>query len=90
MMKLCEQPAFHNIDQDFVNHLQFTLDSAVCKSAVEVLGLLMAISNEANKKNIPLTPDMQKTLLQYFKTRLPKNQRGQFEAVMKVLSSKLP
>lgn len=87
-MKLSENPAFQGVDQDFVNHLETILTSANYKSSVEVLGLLMAISNEANQKNIPFTPEMQATLLQYFKNQLPKNQRGQFEAIVKMLSSK--
>ena len=76
-MKLSESPAFKNVDPDFVARLEGILATATYKSGVEVLGLLMAISNEANQKNIPFTPEMQTTLLQYFKNQLPKNQRGQ-------------
>ena len=87
-MKLSESPAFKNVDPDFVARLEGILATATYKSGVEVLGLLMAISNEANQKNIPFTPEMQTTLLQYFKNQLPKNQRGQFEAIIKMFGSK--
>ncbi|WP_410497191.1 hypothetical protein QTL86_10845 [Cellulosilyticum sp. ST5] len=87
-MKLSENPAFQGVDQDFVSRLETILSSANYKSNVEVLGLLMAISNEANQKNIPFTPEMQLAILQYFKNQLPKNQRGQFDALVKMLSSK--
>ena len=87
-MKISESPAFKNVDPEFVTHLENTLATANNKNSVEVLGLLMAISNEANQKNIPLTPEMQSTLLQYFKNQLPKNQRGQFEAILKMFTAK--
>lgn len=88
LMKLSENPVFNGIDSDFMNRLDTILSSANYKSSVEILGLLMAISNEANQKNIPFTPEMQLAVLQYFKNQLPKNQRGQFEALVKMLSSK--
>lgn len=87
-MDLAKHPAFAGVSPDFVHTLQQTLDSTKCKSPIEVLGLLMAVSNEANRLNIPLTAEMQQALLEYFKMQLPKNQRGQFEAVIKMLSSK--
>lgn len=87
-MKLSENPAFKGIDQDFINRLEVILSGANYKNSVEVLGLLMAISNEANQKNIPFTPEMQSAVLQYFKSQLPKNQRGQFEALIKMFASK--
>ncbi len=87
-MKLSENPVFQGIDPDFISRLETILSSATYKSSVEVLGLLMAISNEANQKNIPFTPEMQLAILQYFKSQLPKNQRGQFESIVKMLASK--
>lgn len=87
-MKLTENPAFKGIDPDFMSRLEAILSGANYKNSVEVLGLLMAISNEANQKNIPFTPEMQSAVLQYFKSQLPKNQRGQFEALIKMFTSK--
>lgn len=87
-MKLSSTPAFKDVDSEFVSRLENSLNNANYKNSVEVLGLLMQISNEANKRNIPFTPEMQTTLLTYFKNQLPKNQRGQFEAILKMFNSK--
>lgn len=87
-MKLSSTPAFKNVDPDFVSRLESTLSSANYKNSIEVLGLLMQITNEANQRNIPFTPEMQTTLLTYFKNQLPRNQRSQFESILKMFSSK--
>lgn len=87
-MDLMHHPAFADVDQDFVTGLQKTLNSISYKSDVEVIGLLMAISNDANRRNIKFTPDMQVALLEYLKSRLPVNKRGQFESLIKMLVSK--
>ena len=87
-MKLSSTPAFKNVDPDFVSRLESTLSSANYKNSIEVLGLLMQITNEANQRNIPFTPEMQTTLLTYFKNQLPRNQRAQFDAMLKMFSSK--
>ncbi len=87
-MKLSSTPAFKNVDPSFVSKLETTLNSANYKNSIEVIGVLMQISNEANQKNIPFTPEMQTTLLTYFKNQLPKNQRGQFDAILKMFTSK--
>lgn len=87
-MKLSSTPAFKDVDPDFVSRLESTLSSANYKNSIEVLGLLMQITNEANQRNIPFTPEMQTTLLTYFKNQLPRNQRSQFESILKMFNSK--
>lgn len=86
-MNLCEHPAFKNIDPNFVRHIENTLAHSSSKSSIEVLGLLMAINNEASKRNINFTPEMQDVLLQFFKSTLPRHQRAQFDAILKTLSN---
>ena len=86
-MDLLTHPAFSNADQEFLVYLQKTLSSLTYKSDIEVIATLMAISNEANKKNIKFIPEMQLVLLEYFKNRLPLNKRHQFEAMIKTFTS---
>lgn len=88
-MNLSEHPAFAGIDQDFVTSLQKTINALSYKSDMEVIATLMSISNEANKKGIKFTSDMQLALLEHLKKRLPINKRSQFEAMIKMLSSKV-
>lgn len=83
-MNLSTHPAFRNVDPAFVNNLQQTLASSSYKSELEIIGALMAISNEAKAKNITMTSEMQVALLDYFKGRLPVNKRAQFDAVLKM------
>lgn len=86
-MDLAQHPAFIGVDSEFLISLQKTLSTLTYKSDIEVIGTLMAISNEANKKNVQFTSDMQLALLEYLKSRLPVNKRGQFEAMIKMLAS---
>ena len=86
-MDLMNHPAFKNVDPIFLSTLQKNLSSLAYKSDIEAFGVLMSISNEAKKRNITLTHDMQIALLQYLKSRLPISKRGQFDAMIKLLSS---
>lgn len=81
-MRLSEHPAFSQADPKLINDIQKTLDSGSCKNSMEAVQKLMLISQEINKKNIKFTPEMQSVLLDYFKNRLPKNQRAQFTMVL--------
>nr|WP_302598637.1 hypothetical protein [uncultured Cellulosilyticum sp.] len=86
-MDLLNHPAFANADKSFLIYLQKTLNTLTYKSDIEVIATLMAISNEANKKNVQFTPEMQIALLEYLKGRLPVNKRHQFEAMIKTFTS---
>lgn len=86
-MDLVNHPAFANADKSFLTYLQNTLTSLTYKSDIEVIATLMAISNEAHKKNVQFTPEMQVALLDYLKKRLPANKRHQFEAMIKTFTS---
>lgn len=88
-MDLITHPAFSALDTNFVNTLQKTLNSLSNKSDLEVLGTLMAISNEAQQKNIILTPEMQAALLEYLKNRMPTDKRAQFEAILSFMMSQM-
>ena len=86
-MDLISHPAFAHADKDFLIYLQKTLSTLTYKSDIEVIGTLMAITNEATKKNIQFTPEMQIVLLEYLKNRLPLNKRHQFDAIIKTFTS---
>ncbi len=88
-MDLVNHPAFASTDKSFLIYLQKTLSSLTYKSDIEVIATLMAISNEANKKNVQFTPDMQVALLEYLKIRLPINKRHQFEAMIKTFTASM-
>ncbi|WP_054741213.1 hypothetical protein [Cellulosilyticum ruminicola] len=88
-MDLVNHPAFANTDKSFLIYLQKTLSTLTYKSDIEVIATLMAISNEASKKNVHFTPDMQVALLEYLKSRLPVNKRHQFEAMIKTFTTSM-
>ncbi len=81
-MNLVTHPAFSHIDPSFLQTLQKTIDYTNGKSEIEMLGTLMAISNEAKKKNIRFTSEMQSALLDCLKSRLPVTKRKQFDAFL--------
>ena len=88
-MDLTKHPAFAGVDQDFLSTLQGTINSLSYKSDIEIIGTLMGISNEAKKKNVNFTPEMQAALLDYLKKRIPVNKRAQFEVFVSMLTSKM-
>lgn len=88
-MDLAKHPAFEGVDKDFLATLQSTINSLSYKSDIEIIGTLMAISNEAKKKNVNFTQDMQVALLDYLKMRIPPNKRAQFEALVSMLTAKM-
>lgn len=81
-MRLSEHPAFSHIDIQFVNHIQKVLDTGTCKNGLEAVQKLMVISEEIERKHIQFTPEMQMVILEYFKNRLPKSQKGQFDTII--------
>ncbi|WP_070000825.1 hypothetical protein [Cellulosilyticum sp. I15G10I2] len=88
-MDLMNHPAFKGVDQGFLSTLQGTINSLSYKSDIEIIGTLMAVSNEAKKKNVNFTPDMQAALLDHLKSRIPVNKRAQFEAFVSLMTSKM-
>jgi len=88
-MDLRKHPAFKDVDRDFLTTLQGTINSSSSKSDIEVFGTIMAISNEAKKKNINFTPEMQGALLENLKTRIPANKHAQFDAFISLIISKM-
>lgn len=88
-MDLIKHPAFYEVDQEFLGNLQGILGNLKGKSEIEIIATLMAVSNEAKKKNVTFTPEMQSALLDYLKTMIPVNKRAQFEAFVSVLAAKM-
>ncbi len=88
-MDLIKHPAFKEVDHEFITSLEKTISSVSGKSDIEVIGTLMAISNEANKKNVQFTSDMQIALLEYLKSRIPAHKQPQFEALVSLIASKM-
>lgn len=88
-MDLMKHPAFEGVDREFLATLQGIINSLSQKSDIEIIGTLMAISNEAKKKDINFTPAMQTALLNYLKKRIPVNKRAQFEVFVSMLTSKM-
>lgn len=88
-MKLSEDPAFRNVDPDFVTHLEHTINSLRGKTDIELIGSLMTIANEAKKRNVTLTPQMQVALMDYLKQKLPPSKRSKFDALIQMMSSQL-
>ncbi|PHV70913.1 hypothetical protein CS063_07785 [Sporanaerobium hydrogeniformans] len=88
-MNLSTHPAFSHVDPNFLQTLQKTIDHTSGKSELEMLGTMMAISNEAKKKNISFTPEMQTALLDYLKSHLPVAKRKQFDAFLSMFLSKM-
>jgi len=88
-MNLIKHPAFADVNPEFLASLQNTIDTASKKGDLEMVGTLMAISNEAKKKNIHFTPAMQVALLEYLKSKIPANKHSQFDAFLSMVLSKM-
>lgn len=84
-MRLSEHPAFSQVDVQFMNRIQKVLDTGTYKNGMEAIQKLMTISQEIERNQITFTPEMQSVLLEYFKNRLPKNQRSQFGAILSMV-----
>lgn len=88
-MKLSEHPAFKSVDSGFVSHLEHTINSLSGKTDIELIGSLMSIANEAKKRNVTLTSDMQLAFMEYLKQKLPHSKRNKFDALINMMSSQL-
>ena len=85
-MKLYDDPAFSHLDPRLVIHLQHMIDASLKKkNADDTLQGLIQVNNELNAQNIQCTPEMQRSLINYFKETLPKQQRKQFEMFFNML-----
>ncbi len=89
MMKLSEHPSFKSVDPSFINHLEQTISSLTGKTDIELIGSLMSIANEAKKRNITLTPDMQVAFMEFLKQKLPQSKKAKFDALINMMSSQL-
>ena len=85
-MKLYDDPAFSHLDPRLVIHLQHMIDASLKKkNAYDTLQGLIQVNNELNAQNIQCTPEMQRSLINYLKETLPKQQRKQFEMFFNML-----
>lgn len=85
-MKLYDDPAFAHLDPRLVLHLQHMLDTSLKKkNAYDTLQGLIQVNNELSANQIPCTPEMQKSLINYFKETLPKAQRKQFDTFFNMI-----
>ena len=89
-MALYDHPAFQGINKDFLIYMDKTLQSvSKSKDSTAILAAIMAISNEAKRYNVSLTPERQKVLIMQLRNGLPQNKRAQFDAFISMLQNKL-
>lgn len=84
-MGFYDHPAFQGLDKNFLLSLERKLNGLRGKSSNEVLATLMAISTEAQRYNVNLSPAQQQVLMQHLRSNLPANKRSQFDAIINLM-----
>ena len=89
MRSFYDHPAFNGIDKNFLLNVDRTLRNVSGKDPTEVLAAVMAISNEAKRYNVQMTPERQQALMMHLRNCLPVNKRTQFDALLRMMMSNL-
>lgn len=89
-MSIYNHPSFDGIDKNFITFMDNTLTSvSQSKDPTALVAGIMAISNEAQKYNVNMTPDRQNALMLHLRNNLPPEKRGQFDAFLNVMRSQM-
>lgn len=84
-MNLFDNPAFEGIDKNFLSKANNLLNGLSGKNPTEVIACFMAISNEAQKYNVQITPERQQAIFEQLRSSLPVNKRKQFDSVIAMM-----
>lgn len=88
-MAFHDHPAFEGINKDFLIYMEKTLQSVSrSNDSSQIIAAIMAISNEAKRYNVTLTPERQQVLIMQLRNSLPPAKRTQFDAFLSMLSKK--
>lgn len=89
-MSFYDHPAFNGISKEFLTKMDQTM-KAVSKSndTTAVMAAIMAISNEAKRYNVTLTPARQQALILHLRSSLPADKRPQFDAFISMMQNNL-
>ena len=87
MNDIFKNNAFKDIDPTFLKKVEDTIASTQGKSDLEVIGTLMALSNEANERGIQMTNEQQKILIQHLRNSLPMEKRQKFDFIISMMSN---
>lgn len=80
-----DHPAFEGLDKNFLISIDRTLRSVSGKDPTQVIAAIMAISNEAKRYNVQMTPERQQALMIHLRNCLPANKRTQFDAFLRMM-----
>lgn len=88
-MSFYDHPAFNGISKEFLLKMDQTM-KAVSKSSdtTTIMAALMAISNEAKRYNVALTPARQQALVLHLRNTLPPEKRSQFDVFVNMMKNK--
>lgn len=87
-MAFYDHPAFDGIDRNFLKSVDQTMSSlSQTKDTTQIIGALMAISNEAKKYNVNLTPERQQALTMHLRNYLPADKRPQFDMFIAMMTN---
>lgn len=86
-MAFSDHPAFAGINKNFLMSLERTLYSV--KDPSQLLPAMMAISNEAQRYNIQMTPERQQALMIELRNSLPPGKRTQFDAFLRMMQNNM-
>lgn len=88
-MGFYDHPAFEGIDKNFLTSIDRTLRSVSGKDPTEIIAAIMAISNEAKRYNVQMTPDRQQALMVHLRNSLPVHKRTQFDAFLRMMQNNM-
>ncbi len=89
-MSIYNHPSFQGIDPNFLSFMDRTLKAASrTNDTTVILKAVMAISNEAKRYNVSMTPDRQQALMVYLRNNLPPNKRAQFDTFLTMLQGRM-
>ena len=86
-MAFSDHPAFAGINKNFLITLENTLRSV--KDPSQLLPAMMAISNEAQRYNVQMTPERQQVLMIELRNSLPPGKRTQFDAFLRMMQNNM-
>ena len=84
-----DHPAVDGSDKNFLLNVDRTLRNISGKDPTEVLAAIMAISNEAKRYNVQMTPERQQALMMHLRNCLPANKRTQFDSLLRMMMSNM-
>ncbi|MGL4737753.1 MAG: hypothetical protein ACRCW2_09905 [Cellulosilyticaceae bacterium] len=87
-MSFYDHPAFNGIDRNFLKSLDQTMGSlSHTKDTTQIIAALMAVSNEAKKYNVNMSPAQQQALITHLRDYLPPDKRPQFDMFIAMMNT---